>query len=222
MALAIGARAVGNRWTEEGVKTHLIAQGHIDWFRLRIGKVTASELCNLLTPEFKLRTGETPRTFVYSKLAELWRGQPLISTGSWQTEQGNIRQDEAIPFLALEKEWDIREGGFIETDDGRAGCSPDGLVGEDMGVEVKCPEPTNHVRYLVEGKLPPAYVTQVHGSLYVTGFPRWTFLSYNRGFPPLILEIERDEAIMAKIADAVDYFHSQLQSAKAAVSQYAA
>lgn len=203
------------------MKQHLIAQGHIDWFKLRMGRVTASEMGNLLSPTFELRTGEMPKSYVYEKLAESWRGKPLIFTGSWATEQGEVRETEAIPFLALEKEWDIREGGFIETDDGLAGCSPDGLVGDDLGIECKSPEPVNHVRYLVEGVLPKAYAVQVHASMYVTGYNRWLFYSYQRGFPPFILEVRRDEAIIAKIDEAVKKFHEQLADAREKIERWA-
>jgi YqaJ-like viral recombinase domain len=203
-----------------GVIQHEIEQGHVDWFNLRIGKVTASEMKNLLTPEFELRKGEMPKTYLYSKLAELWRGKPLISTGSWATEQGQLREEEAIPWLALENGWKIRPGGFIESDDGRCGCSPDGLVSDNLGIEVKCPEPTNHVRYLIEGKVPKEYVVQVYASLYVTGFPKWLFFSYQRGFPPLIIEVPREEAIMQKIGEAVASFHSELAKAKERIAKY--
>lgn len=202
------------------MKRHIIEQGHIDWFKLRLGKVTASELGNLITPEFELRKGETPKSYVYSKVAEAWQGHPLISTGSWATEQGQIREDEAIPWLALEKDWKIEPGGFIETDDGLAGCSPDGLIdGEDFGIEVKCPEAVNHVRYLSEGVLPKQYVAQVFGSMFVTGFPRWLFLSYRRGFPSLILEIQRDQKAMDAIAKAVDSFHVQFERTKRSIER---
>jgi exodeoxyribonuclease (lambda-induced) len=201
------------------MKQHFVEQGHVGWFKLRVGKVTASELGNLLTPEFEIRKGETPKTFVYTKVAESWQGRPLISTGSWQTEQGQIREDEAIPWLALEKEWNILPGGFIETDDGRAGCSPDGLVqGEEFGIEVKCPEAVNHVRYLSEGVLPKAYVAQVYGSMFVTGFKKWVFVSYRRGFPALVLEIYRDQKAMDAIARAIDSFHSEFQRAMTRIS----
>lgn len=202
------------------MKRHTVPQGHIDWFRLRMGKVTASELGNLLTPEFKLRTGDTPRTYLYSKVAEAWREAPLISTGSWQTEQGQIREEEAIPWLALEKGWNIQEGGFIETDDGRAGCSPDGLVGDSIGIECKCPEPKNHVRYLIEGGLPKDYLCQVHGSMYVTGFDSWTFFSYHRNYPGLILEVKRDPIIIAKIGEAIDQFSALFKETMAKVKAF--
>ncbi len=196
------------------MKQHIIEQGHIDWFKLRVGKVTASELGNLITPEFELRKGETPKSYVYSKVAEAWQGRPLISTGSWQTEQGNIREEEAIPWLALENDWKILPGGFIETDDGRAGCSPDGLIkGEEIGVEVKCPEAVNHVRYLTEGVLPKAYVAQVYGSMFVTGFKKWMFVSYRRGFPALVLEIQWDQQAIEKIRTAINSFHYEFDRA---------
>lgn len=206
------------------IKHSDLVQGSVQWFALRMGRVTASEVGNLLTPKFEPRTGDGVKTYLYSKLAEVWRGKPLIHSGSWATEQGQVRQDEAIPFLALEMNWDIRDGGFIETDDHKAGCSPDGLVESEInpfGVEVKCPEPVNHVRYLINGTLPSAYVTQVHASLYVTGFEKWVFMSYQRGFPPLILEIKRDEEIIAKIATAVDTFHDDLAKAKRVLERYA-
>ncbi len=201
------------------MRQHFIEQGHIDWFKLRVGKVTASELGNLLTPEFELRKGETPKTYVYSKVAESWQGRPLISTGSWQTEQGNIREDEAIPWLALEKDWKILPGGFIETDDGRFGCSPDGLVqGHEFGVEVKCPEAVNHVRYLSEGVLPKAYVCQVYGSMFATGFKKWIFVSYRRGFPALVLEIHHDDKAELAIHMAIKSFHAEFDRATDRIS----
>lgn len=190
------------------MKYHDIQQGHIDWFKLRMGKVTASEMSNLLTPNFEHKKGESVRTYLYEKIAEGWRDAPLIHTGSWATEQGQMREEEAIPFLAIEKDWHIKNGGFIESDDGLCGCSPDGLVGDDLGVEVKCPEPTNMVRWLIDGVLPKEYAVQVHTSMYVTGFDRWIFLAYNRGFPALIVEVKRDRTFCEKIKEAVDRFHA--------------
>jgi hypothetical protein len=205
------------------MKIHTVPQGHIDWFKLRMGKVTASELGNLLTPEWKPRTGEMPRSYLYSKVAEAWRGSPLISTGSWATEQGQIREEEAIPWLALENNWDIREGGFIEHDSGKCGCSPDGIVGEGesmFGIECKSPEPANHVRYLMEGELPKAYVAQVHCSLYVTGASHWIFFSYQRSYPAFILRVNRDPEIIASIETAIDKFHADFETAMERLSQF--
>lgn len=195
------------------MKFHNVEQTSLDWLKLRIGKITASELDNMLTPEWKIRTGETPRSFVYKKAAELYRGAPLLDGGSWSTEQGQIKEDEAMAFAGMEYGYAISKMGFCESDDGRSGCSPDGLIGEDSGIEMKCPEPPNHVRYLCENDLPKDYRAQVHGSMFVTGRPQWVFFSYARGFPPLHLIVKRNAMIQAKIAEAVSNFHEMLSEA---------
>lgn len=195
-----------------------VPQREAEWFRLRIGKVTASEADSILTPEFKERTGEGVKTYICKKLAEKWQGHPLPGFTSFSTEQGNIKEDEAIPWFRMEYEQhNVHFAGFVETDNGLAGCSPDALIGEYGGLEIKCPEAPNHVRYLIDGILPKDYAAQVHFSMYVTGRPWWIFLSYRRGFPAFVLTVKRDEAICAKIHAAVLGFHSRLDAAHAAL-----
>lgn len=199
---------------------HECSQRTRDWANLHVGIPTASGLGQLLTPEFKIRDGETPKTFLYTKVAEAWRGEPLIDLSTFSIEQGEIVETEARPFFELETDQRVKEVGFITTDDGRFGCSPDGLIGDDNGLEIKCPSAAVHCKYLLQGQLPKDHAAQVHGSMYVTGFPRWTFLSYRRAFPPLILEVRRDEAIIAKIGEALDRFHAAFDEAMAKVKAF--
>lgn len=184
-----------------------IHQGELAWFKLRLGKVTASELGNLVTPKFEIRTGETPKSYLYQKLAEKLSGSPAEGFSTFATEQGQMLEDEARKMVAFELGLKMRNVAFIETDDGRAGCSPDALIGDDGGLEIKCPQPKNHMRYLVEGVLPADYAAQVHGSLYVTGRQYWMFASYSRKLPPFIIRVERDEVICSKIATALSGFY---------------
>lgn len=186
------------------------------WTLLHIGKVTASTLDAIISPTWKIRDSEGFKTFVYKKAAEVYRKSPLPGfTGSWATEQGMMREDEAIAFAALTYEWRITKMGFCETDDGRAGCSPDGLIGDHSGIEMKCPEPHTHVKYLCEGVLPKEYAAQVHGSMFVTGRPEWVFFSYSRGFPPFTLTVHRDEEVIKAIGEAVEKFAEELDRAVA-------
>lgn len=196
------------------MKIHTCEQGAPEWLQLRIGRVTASEMHNLLTPEMEIKKGEGPKTYLYSKLAEAWRGQILPGfTGSWATEQGEMREMDARQWYAFAYDERVKQVGFVESDDGRSGCSPDGLIGDDGGLEMKCPEPTNHVRYLVEGRLPKDYVAQVHGCLFVTGRPWWRFVSWRERFPAFVLTVERDEKIMATIAEALNGFYARFDAA---------
>lgn len=201
-------------------KIHPVTQGEAEWLQLRVGKVTASELSALVTPEFKIRTGEGPNTYLCEKLAEAWRGKPLPQFSSFATEQGQLLEDEARSWYAFtHDDHKVHNVGFIEHDDGRCGCSPDALLGEDGGLELKCCQPTNHVRYLLAGTLPKEYAAQVHMSLYVSGRAWWRFVSYRRGYPAFMLLVPRDEEIMAKIAAALVAFYPLFDEGMAKMRQ---
>ncbi len=197
-------------------------QGTLEWTKLHFGIPTASGLDNLLTPEFELRKGELPKTYVYKKVAEKLQGRPLIdlSASSFMLEQGMIIESEARPWFELEYDTKVHQVGFVSTDDGRFGCSPDGLIG-DCGLEIKSPAAHTHVKYLVNGALPKEYAAQVLGSMFVTGFKKWMFVSYRRGFPALVLEIQRDEKAMSAIASAIDSFHSDFDRAMERIANVA-
>jgi hypothetical protein len=181
-------------------------QGSLEWLVRRAGIVTASELDNILTPELKMRDGKMVQTYLTRKLAEKWFGGPLPGFNSIDMEFGKIREEEAIPWLELETGHPVTRVGFVTTDDGLFGCSPDGLIYEDGGLEVKCPAVHTHVGYLLGGVIPKEYLAQVHGSLYATKRQYWKFLSYARRFPPLIVSVEWDEEIQEKIDAAVGTF----------------
>ena len=100
--------------------------------------------------------------------------------------------------------YDVVQVGFIEHDSGGFGCSPDGLVFLDKGhsnvdgwanhgIEIKCPIPQTHLRWLLAGTLPDEHKIQCHAGMAVTGLNRWDFLSYCPGDPPLLITVERDD-----------------------------
>ncbi len=200
----------------------------IEWIRLHFGIPSAAALDQLLTPNFELRKGEMPNTYVCKKVAEVIQNRPVIdlNTSSFMMDQGMILESEARPWFELEYDKKIKQVGFITTDDGRCGCSPDGLIeseiskgyalgdfGYDCGIEIKCPSAPIHVKYLVNGALPKEYICQVMGSMFVTGFNKWIFVSYRRGFPALVLEIHRDEKAMSMIRAAINQFHADFDRA---------
>jgi hypothetical protein len=187
-----------------------IEQGSLDWYLLRAGKVTASEMDRLVTPLGKIRTGDGPKTYLMEKLAERWIGGPLPSKeaaqGVWDLQQGHFLEEYARPAFTIETGLVSRRAAFVETDDGRAGCSPDGLIGDNSGLELKCPHIEKHLRYLLDGKLPADYVAQVQGSMYVTGFDHWYFASFRRNLPMFILRVEKDDEFQESLGDAMDSF----------------
>lgn len=198
-----------------------VEQATLKWLRLHLGRPTASSFSSILTTDMELRKGEGVKTYIYEKCAEVWRNEPLPQFASFQTDQGLLREEKAKPAFEMENNCKIIPCGFVESADRRCGCSPDGLIGEDGGIEIKCPEAQTHVKYLIENKLPNDYVQQVQGSLYVTGRKWWKFYSWRAKFPPFVLTVERDEELMEKIDASMQKFYAQLDEAMATLKAYA-
>jgi hypothetical protein len=188
------------------MKTHDVSQGSLEWLSLRAGVPTASEFDCLVTPEFKIRTGEMPKTYLAKKLAEWWQGGPLLEYNTFDMEQGVFLEESAKPHFTIETGREITNVGFVTTDDGLIGCSPDGLLEPDSGVEIKCPRIETHVRYLLAGGVPKDYLAQVHGSMFVTNRKTWNFYSFRRHLPPLLVAVDWDEKIQSTIGEALDVF----------------
>jgi hypothetical protein len=82
-------------------------------------------------------------------------------------------------------------------------CSPDGLCGNDGGLELKCPGIAKHVEYLIGGGCPDEYFHQVQGCLYVTGRAWWDFMSYYPGLPLFLVRCLPDPDYHAALAEAL-------------------
>jgi hypothetical protein len=170
-------------------------QGSTEWLSVRLGVVTSSEIDALVTPLWKARTGEGVETYLFRKLCEKMIGWRPEFAGTFEMNQGNIIETIALPWFNFTYDTNARRVGFCLSDDGRYGCSPDALLGDDNGLEIKSPQPPQHLKYLIRGEVPSEYLAQVHFSMLVTGRPKWTFLSFSRHFPALVVEVKRDERI---------------------------
>ena len=196
-------------------------QGSDQWLRIRLGIPTASAFKRFITPSWNLSMNkakdglsEGAWTYLLELVSERYSGEPLPGFGgSWATDQGHLREPIARKWFEATMDIDIEQVAFVTADGGLCGCSPDGLLGENNGLELKCPEAVNHARYVLSGELPDEYKHQVHASMYVTGRSKWTFLSYRDGWPNLLLTVHRDEEIMAKMHEAVTMFCRLLDAA---------
>lgn len=122
-------------------------------------------------------------------------------------ERGKEMEAEARAWYALTFE-PVQQVGFIRN--GRAGCSPDSLVGTKGGLEIKTAMPTVHLPRLRKSELPAEHRAQVQGNMWIAEREWWDFLSYWPGLPPLVLRVKRDDAYIAKLAAAVDAFNNDL------------
>jgi len=190
-----------------------LLQGSAAWLAARASIPTASEMGNLLTPKFAIREGQMPATYLAQKIAEKLMGGPLLSFSSGEMEQGEILEDYALPWLALEYDYDIERVGMCMRDDGRAACSPDGIINGNMGLEIKCMQPVNHVKCLMTNAVPEEYLIQIHTGLYITGFQSWLFVAYHRKLPKFVREVKRSEAVNAQIHEALTNFLERFDEA---------
>lgn len=173
---------------------HNLEQGTKEWLKLRLGKFTASTASAIKT------NGKGLETLIFEKMAELLTQKQLTNFKSDAMERGNELEAEAREIYELTTGLSVKEVGFCELNE-FVGASPDGLVGEDGLVEIKCPIPKTFVKYLVSGKVDPKYYAQMQFQLYVTDRKFCDYVVYHPDFPnPVITKkIERDEAFIEKI-----------------------
>lgn len=165
-----------------------------EYWAVRRGVPTASNASRIITPAKAVMSSQA-EAYACELIAEKYDAYYGIQDEyvTAAMKNGTIMEPEARRFYEFEMNCDVQQVGFVLTDDGRFGCSPDGLVGEDGGLELKSPTTATHVRYLIKGGVPLEYLPQIHWSLIVTGRKFWSFMSYCPGLPPLLVRVEPDE-----------------------------
>lgn len=167
-----------------------------EWNEARRGIPTCSQFHRFITPKTE-KFGDGATSYIHELIAAKMRNDPAFLTDRPMTrdmEHGANLEDEARRAYAMERSVEPRQVAFCLSDCGRYGGSPDALVGEDGGVEIKCPQVKTHVGYMIDGKLPDEYRAQVHGLLIVTGRPWWDFFSYvGLDIDPVIIRVEPDD-----------------------------
>jgi len=177
-------------------------QGSNEWLQSRLGKPTASNFGKLITP-----TGK-PSTSADGYINELIAQRITGELAEFYTNEAIARGNELEPAARALYEFingvEVVEVGLCLHDEFECGASPDGLVGDDGGIEIKCPLPHTHVSYLRAGDVPGKYVPQIQGCLYITGREWWDFMSYHPAMEDLIVRVERDNEYIKKLADQVE------------------
>jgi len=186
-----------------------LLQGSEAWLSARVGKLTASNASKIITAGGKLSTQRT--AYMDELISDCFCPGQNAWQGNSNTDRGTAMEPLARAAFESRLMLEVEEVGFITREDGVIGCSPDGLISRDgrhvEGLEIKCPLPKTHLRYLLEGTLPDTYKPQVHFSMMVTGLP-WHFFSYCPGMKPLHLFIEPD-AYTVKLEAMVEEFVSE-------------
>jgi putative phage-type endonuclease len=192
-----------------------IVQGSPEWFAQRLGKVTASRIKDVMA---KGKTGEasTRATYRAQLVAERLSGKVAegFTTASmkWGTDC------EPLARAAYEAETGnlVTEVAMIEHPTIKmAGASPDGLIGKEGGIEVKCPETKTHIDTILSDKAPSEYVLQMQWQMACAGMKWVDFISFDPRMPSdmqlFVKRVERDEAKIAEIETEVKKFLAEVE-----------
>lgn len=152
-----------------------------EWFQARLGLVTASRVADVLA---KIKSGESAsrRNYKIQLVSERLTGERQ-ETYVNQAMQDGIDREQFARDRYVKQFGEVEEVGFVKHPTLEAGASPDGLVGTDGIIEIKCPMGSTHTETLMTQEVPSKYVSQIQFQLLVTGRKWCDFVSYNPMFP---------------------------------------
>lgn len=172
-------------------------QGTDEWFEARAGKLTASRMADVLA---KIKTGESASRSNYKLelVCERMTGLKESSFTNSHMERGVELEPIARSLYEIKKNVLVNEVGFIDHPViAMSGASPDGLVGDDGQIEIKCPTPANHINTVLSGKSPSKYYAQMQWQLACTGRKWCDFISYcpavGDNLEMFIVRVNRDD-----------------------------
>jgi len=194
----------------------LMEQGTEEWFNIRIGKVTASRVADVLA---KTKTGysTTRDNYMAQLVCERLTGQKGESFTNAAIQHGI--ETEAYARAAYEARYDVLvdEVGFVSHPTiEMSGASPDGLVGDDGLIEIKCPNTATHIETLLSESVPNKYYTQMQFQIACTGRKWCDFVSFDNRLPTelqmFVKRVPRDDMYIKLIEDEIVKFLAELDT----------
>jgi putative phage-type endonuclease len=194
----------------------LMEQGSDAWFNIRIGKVTASRVADVLA---KTKTGysTTRDNYMAQLVCERLTGQKGESFTNAAMQHGT--ETEPLAKAAYEARYDVLvdEVGFVSHPTiEMSGASPDGLVGEDGLIEIKCPNTATHIETLLSESVPNKYYTQMQFQIACTGRKWCDFVSFDNRLPTelqmFVKRVPRDDMYIKLIEDEIVKFLAELDT----------
>ena len=193
------------------------AQGSEEWHGLRMGIPTASAFDRVIQPS-KMGYAAAAEGYACELAIERLLGESNDPVGGIsQMERGKMLEPHAIAHYEVLYGTTAKVGfisDVVAEDDPFAvkvttpngpvhltmGCSPDAILAEDVGgLELKCPMAHTHAKYMVSDDPGKEYICQIQGSMMITGFEHWDFMSYHPGLPEIVFRYHRDEKFIATL-----------------------
>lgn len=189
-----------------------IMQGSPEWHALRLGKVTASRIADVCT-RTKTGFGAGRKNYMAELVAERLTGARTEGFTNAAMQWGTDQEPEARIAYEFYRDAAVEQTGFVAHPSiADTGASPDGMVGADGLVEIKCPNTATHIETLLGGSLPEKYFLQMQWQLCCTGRQWCDFASYDPRLPEamrlFVDRVKRDDVAIAAIEkDVIDFLN---------------
>lgn len=186
-----------------------------EWFAARVGKATASKIADICA-RTKTGYGASRKNYMAQLICERLTGEPTDGFTNAAMQWGVDHECEARDAYCKHMLCAVTEVGFADHPTiPMSGCSPDGLVGTDGMVELKCPNTATHIETLLGGGFADKYVKQAYWQLACYPERKWNDLvSFDPRLPEnmrlFIQRVPRDDAAIGELEDEVRIFLKEL------------
>ena len=176
------------------MKIYNFEQRTDEWYAIRRGKMSASNA------ETIIANGKGLETYIYNLMAEYYSSAEKENYINADMQRGIDLEPEAKIEFQFYTGLDIKEVGCVELNEYIL-ASPDGLIGDDGLIEIKCPNDSIYFKLLLSNNIKPEYIAQMQMQMYVTDRQYCYFVSYNPNFEKslYIKKINRDEEMIDKL-----------------------
>ena len=194
------------------MKIHNFEQNSQEWCSARLGVITASNFAKGITPK-KLQLSSQSEELALSLAGEIITGVSAEEfQGNYHTDRGQELEPDAVELYEMTTGHTTTKVGFVTNDEGTIGASPDRLVGEDGGLEIKCPSMKQHLRYLFGlDDLTQEHRPQVQGNILVCQRKWWNVMSYHPELPPVIKDVNPDAEYLGALEPALNEVAQKVQ-----------
>ena len=178
-----------------------------EWFKARLGKVTASRICDVLAAT----STAAYQNYQAQLIAERLTGEPYESHVTSAMQWGIEKEEDARSLYEFMTDETVMEIGFVpHFVIKESGASPDGLIGLNGQIEIKCPNTATHIKTLTTRKIEKKYRNQMTWQMACTGRAWCDFVSYDPRLPAehnlCVIRFERDDEEVKEMELAVKQF----------------
>jgi putative phage-type endonuclease len=204
----------------------MIEQGSAEWFASRLGKVTASKVYDVMA-KTKSGYGAARKNYMMELLCQRLTGAREEGFTNAAMQRGNDLEPMARGRYEIENDLLVSETGLIDHPafEGFA-ASPDGLVGDDGLIEIKCPNTATHIDFMKTGKINPRYQSQMTAQMLCTGREWCDFVSFDDRLPEnleyRVQRYELDKAFAIEMLFEVKKFLDELAALETDMTELAA